>query len=114
MVSEMSAQHINLRDNVLRNVAAQGEGGAAWLAQFPNLIQKLEADWGIRVGQIFPNATEACVAAAVIADGVEVALKIPTVGIEKADREFRALRAANGLGYVWLLRHDQASGVLLG
>jgi streptomycin 6-kinase len=109
----MSARRIDLRDKVLRNVAAKGEVGAAWLAQLPRLVRKLEADWGIRVGQIFPNATEAYVAAAVTADGEEVVLKIPVVGIEKTDREFRALQAANGRGYVRLLRHDAASGAML-
>ena len=109
----MSARRIDLRDKVLRNVAAEGEVGAAWLAQLPRLVRKLEADWGIRIGQIFPNATEAYVAAAVTADGEEVVLKIPVVGIEKTDREFRALQAANGRGYVRLLRHDAASGAML-
>jgi streptomycin 6-kinase len=109
----MSARRIDLRDNVLRNVAAQGEVGAAWLAQLPTLIPKLEAAWGIKVGQIFPNATEAYIAGAETADGEEVALKIPIAGIEKANREFRTLQAADGRGYVRLLRHDPASGAML-
>jgi streptomycin 6-kinase len=109
----MSARRIDLRDKILRNVAAQGEIGAAWLAQLPTLVSKLEADWGIKVGQIFPNATEAYVAAAVTADDEEVALKIPIAGIEKANCECRTLQAANGRGYVRLLRHDAATGAML-
>ena len=109
----MSARRIDLCDKVLRNVAAQGQVGAAWLAQLPTLVSKLEADWGIQVRQILPNATEAYVAAAVTAEGEEVALKIPIAGIEKADREFRTLQAANGRGYVRLLQHDTASGAML-
>src|SRR2546430_3482144 len=108
----MSARRIDLRDKVLRNIAAQGELGAAWLAYLPTLVRKLEANWGIKVGQI-PNATEAYVAPAVTADGEEVALKIPIPGIEKANRELRVLQAANGRGYVRLLQHDAASGTML-
>lgn len=109
----MSARPIDLRDKVLRNIAAQGEVGAAWLACLPTLVHELEANWGIEVGQVFPNATEAYVAAAVTADGEDVALKIPIPGIEKANREVRTLQAANGRGYVRLLQHDAASGAML-
>jgi hypothetical protein len=42
----------------------------------------------------------------------EVALKILIAGIEKANREFRTLQAANGRGYVRLLRYDAASGAM--
>jgi len=109
----MSARRIELRDKVLKNIAAQGEVGTAWLADLPTLVHKLETDWGIKVGQIFPNATEAYVAAVVTADGEDVALKIPIPGIEKANRELRTLQAANGRGYARLLRHDAACGAML-
>ena len=81
--------------------------------QLPELVRRLEDHWGLNVGQIFPNATEACVAAAVTRDGEEVALKIPIAGLVKADRELRALQAADGRGYVRLLRHDATSGAML-
>lgn len=109
----MTDKPIDLRDKVLANVAAQGAIGAAWLAQLPELVCRLEDDWDLEVGQIFANATEAYVAAAVTVDGQQVALKIPIAGLEKADREFRALRAADGRGYVRLLRHDVPSGAML-
>jgi len=109
----MPDKRIDLRDKVLANVAAQGAAGAAWLMQLPELVRRLEDHWGLKVGQIFPNATEACVAAAVTRDGEEVALKIPIAGLVKADRELRALQAADGRGYVRLLRHDATSGAML-
>jgi streptomycin 6-kinase len=109
----MSARRIDLPDKVLRNIAAQGEAGATWLAYLPALVRKLEANWGIKAGQIFLNATEAYAAEAVTADGEEAALKIPIPGIEKVNREFLALQAANGQGYVRLLQYDAASGAML-
>ena len=92
----MTGKRIDLRGKVLANVAAQGAVGAAWLTQLPELVRRLENDWRLKVGQIFPNATEAYVASAVTADGEEVALKIPIAGVVNEDRELRALRAADG------------------
>jgi len=104
---------IQLRDKVTANLAAQGEAGAKWLADLPNVIGRLEAKWHIHVGRTLPNATEAYVAEAVTTDGIDVVLKIPIVGIKKGDREARFLQAAGGHGYVRLLRHDAASGAML-
>jgi len=42
-----------------------------------------------------------------------VALKIPIVGLTKAAREIGLLKAAEGRGYVRLLRYDEASGSML-
>jgi streptomycin 6-kinase len=109
----LTDKRMDFHDKVLANAAARGAVGAAWLAHLPALVRRLEADWDLEVGQVFGNATEAYVAAAVTADGQQVALKIPMAGLEKADREFRALQAAGGRGYVRLLRHDTASGAML-
>jgi streptomycin 6-kinase len=106
-------ERIDLHEKVLSNLAAKGEAGAAWLRDLPRNVSRLEAGWCIRVGRTFGNATEAYVAEAVTSDGTEVALKIPIVGLAKADREARMLRAAGGRGYVRLLHHDIASGAML-
>jgi streptomycin 6-kinase len=106
-------REIRLRDKVLRNLAARGDAGARWLEQLPALVAKLEAEWKIKVGQTFPNATEAYVAEALADDGTELALKIPIVGIEKTTREIRFLEAAAGRGYVRLVRADDESGAML-
>src|SRR5262249_57390007 len=50
----------------------------------PGLLGRLEADWSIKVGGLFPNATEAFVSEAVTTDGQSVALKIPIAGLTKA------------------------------
>jgi streptomycin 6-kinase len=107
------AERIELRDKVLSNLVARGEAGGAWLRGLPEVIRRLETEWGIRVGRTYPNATEAYVAEAAVADGTKVALKIPIIGLAKADREVRVLRAADGRGYVRLLRHDASSGAML-
>jgi streptomycin 6-kinase len=79
----------------------------------PELLCRLEVEWGIKVGHPFPNATEAFVSEAATAQGRQAALKIPIAGLAKADRELRLLQAANGRGYVRLLRHDRQSGAML-
>ena len=109
----MSVGPIQLRDKVLRNISAQGEAGASWLEALPSLLGRLEAEWNIKVGRLFPNATEAFVSEAVTADGQPVALKIPIAGVAKADRERSLLQAASGRGYARLLRDDANSGAML-
>jgi streptomycin 6-kinase len=109
----MALAPIPLRDKVLRNIAAQGELGACWLESLPSLVGRLEVEWGIKVGRLFPNATEAFVSEALTADGQQVALKIPVAGLAKADRELSLLQAANGRGYARLLQHDTNSGAML-
>jgi hypothetical protein len=41
---------------VVRNKALAA-GAAAWLDEIPSLIADLERDWGITIGQPFPDAT---------------------------------------------------------
>jgi streptomycin 6-kinase len=106
-------REIRLRDKVLKNLAARGDAGAEWLAHLPDLVERLEAEWKITVGETYPNATEAYVAEAVADDDAKLALKIPIVGIEKTGREIRFLEAANGCGYVRLLRADEECGAML-
>jgi streptomycin 6-kinase len=109
----MTIGPIQLRDKVLRNIAFQGERGASWLEALPSLLGRLEAEWSIKAGRLFPNATEAFVSEAATADGQPVALKIPIPGLGKADRERSLLQTASGRGYVRVLRHDTNSGVML-
>ncbi|HKD23732.1 MAG TPA: aminoglycoside phosphotransferase family protein [Rhizomicrobium sp.] len=106
-------REVELRDKVRKNLAARGDAGAAWLDRLPALVERLEAEWKITVGETFPNATEAYVAEAVANDGTELALKIPIVGIEKTERELRFLEAAAGHGYVRLVRAERESGAML-
>src|SRR5215469_6250172 len=107
------AREIRLHDKVRKNLAARGDAGAVWLARLPDLVARLEAEWKIKVGRTFPNATEAYVAEAVADDGTELALKIPIVGVEKTEREILFLEAAAGRGYVRLVGTDRESGAML-
>jgi streptomycin 6-kinase len=101
------------REEVLGALAKQGRAGQAWLEELPDLLGRLERDWGVIVGAQFPNATEAFAAEAVTADGTPVALKIAVPGVAKAAREAALLGAMDGRGYVRLLRHDRASNAML-
>ena len=109
----MTIGPIQLRDKVIRNIASQGEPGASWLEALPSLLGRLEAEWSIKAGRLFPNATEAFVSEAVTADGQPVVLKIPIPGLVKAECERRLLQTASGRGYVRVLRHDTNSGAML-
>jgi streptomycin 6-kinase len=109
----MTIGPIQLRDKVLRNIACQGEPGASWLEALPSLLSRLEAEWSIKAGRLFPNATEAFVSEAVTGDGQRAALKIPIPGLVKAERERSLLQTALGRGYVRVLRYDTNSGAML-
>ncbi|HEY5007026.1 MAG TPA: aminoglycoside phosphotransferase family protein [Caulobacteraceae bacterium] len=102
-----------LQPMVLRNVAAKGEAGAAWLATLPTLVADLERRWNVVVGATMPNATEAYVAETMSANGHAGVLKLPIPDAEKPRRELGVLLAANGRGYVRVLEHDPASGAML-
>ncbi len=45
-------------------------GAAQWLAGLAELVADLEREWSIRVGRTFPDATEALVTEATLADGI--------------------------------------------
>lgn len=89
-------------------------GASWWLDTLPSLIASLEAQWSIRVGRVFPDATEAYVAEAVTGDGEPAVLKlcIPR-DLDHAANEITVLRLAGGSGCVRLLRFDQPLGALL-
>jgi streptomycin 6-kinase len=109
----MTADRFKLGGKVLRNLAGRGPAGADWLANLPALVAGLERRWNIAAGAVFPTATEAYAAPAVAADGEPVVLKISIPGVEKAEREIAVLQAAQGNGFVRLLRHDPESGAVL-
>ena len=109
----MMREQFRLGDKVLRNLAARGEAGARWLADLPALVAQLESRWNIAAGDVFSTATEAYVAPVLVAGGELAVLKISIPGVEKAQREIEVLNAADGHGFVRLLRHDPASGAML-
>jgi len=98
---------------VVRN-KAHVHGAVDWLDSLPELIESLERDWMISVGDPFASATEAFVAAATLQGGSPAVLKlIMPRDFESARTELAVLRVANGNGCVGLLRHDLSRGALL-
>ena len=93
---------------------AAAAGAGAWLAGLPELVAGLERDWAITVGRSYPDATEALVAQARLADGTPAVLKllVPRPG-GAACHEITVLRLAGGQGCVSLLRADPGRGALL-
>ena len=93
---------------------AEAAGASPWLDGLGDLIAALERDWSIRVSHSYPDATEAYVARATLADGTPTVLKlgIPRPG-QHARHEITVLRLAGGQGCVKLLRADEARGALL-
>ncbi len=55
---------------------ARAAGADDWLAALPDLVARLERDWRITIGAVYPDATEALVAAATLADGTPAVLKL--------------------------------------
>jgi streptomycin 6-kinase len=113
------ARVIDLPDVVRTKAVAVGAPG--WLDALPGLVADLERDWSIAVGAVFPDGTEALVAAAVVTDGpdrgADVVLKvgIPRSGDDLAPlrHEIAVLRLADGEGCVRLLRADPGRGAML-
>ena len=80
----MTANPPELPLHVVRNLAAMGEAGNAWLAGLPALIAELQGRWDVVIGKTMSNATEAYVAEAMSAHGERAVLKVPTPGDERA------------------------------
>lgn len=99
---------------------AAAVGASEWVDGLAELVGGLEREWGIAVGGVFPDGTEALVAAATVTDGPErgtdVVLKvgIPRDGdLAELRHEITVLRLADGGGCVRLLRADPARGAML-
>jgi streptomycin 6-kinase len=98
---------------VVRN-NARTKGAGEWLDALPATIASLEVDWGFRVGEAYPDATEALVAEATLDDGAPAVLKliIPGPGAAAA-RELAVLQFVNGDGCPLLYRSDLERGAML-
>jgi streptomycin 6-kinase len=83
-----------------------------WLQDLPELIQDLEREWRVRIGPALSGGSEAFVATARTADGVEAVVKLAMPGSDFL-REIDTLLRARGKGYAQVLRHDLARNALL-
>lgn len=111
---EGSDRVVRLPEPVRRK--ARAAGAHAWLEGLPELIGALEQEWGLSIGDPFPDATEAFVAEATRADGAAVVVKLilPQARFrEQVTYEITALKLADGDGCVRLLRADVDRGALL-
>lgn len=93
---------------------AIGVGAGAWLDDLPLLVASVEQDWGITVGDVYDDSTEAFVAEATCDDGTAAVLKliVPRSG-DAAQNEITVLRLTGGKGCARLLREDAVRGALL-
>ena len=89
-------------------------GAQAWIDELPALIGAIEADWGVSVGRLYADSTEACGREATRADGSPAVLKliVPRDG-DAAAHEATVLRLAAGEGCPRLFQEDVARGALL-
>ncbi len=94
---------------------ALGAGAGAWLTDLPALVAGLAAEWDLRVGAVFDDATEAYVARVERGDGTPAVLKVavPRRRVAAARNEITVLRLAAGEGCGRLLRYDEGRGALL-
>jgi streptomycin 6-kinase len=97
---------------VVRNMA-RAVGAHGWLEGLPELIGDLERAWAIRVGRVYPDATEAFVAEVTQQDGSPAVLKVLVPHGAAARHEITVLRLCAGDGCAALLRHDLGRSALL-
>jgi streptomycin 6-kinase len=98
---------------VRQKAEALGPEGAAWLSDLPDLVRRLERDWGVVAGSAMQGGTESYVTSATTHDGVEVVMKLCFPGDRTFDQKAQTLESARGRGYVRMLRHDRARGAML-
>jgi len=94
-----------------------GTAGYSWLADLPELITSLEADWSVTVGAALAGGNTAYVAEAVHRDGTAAVLKVAMPpgmpGFVPFEQQLAALQLAGGDPYVRVLRHDGARRAFL-
>ena len=92
----------------------EAAGATGWLRRLPGLVASLESEWGMEVGDVFADATEAFVAQATLGDGTSAVLKVVVPRrLGDVDHEIAVLRHCAGRGCAELLRHDTRRGAML-
>lgn len=109
----MTRAPLQVPDKVRRTATSFGAAGEAWLAALTNQLEGIARDWSLTLGEASGGGTEAYVAFVKTRDGEDAVLKLTIPGIDPTRQELRTLRAANGRGYVKLLRADEAANVML-
>lgn len=93
---------------VIGRAKSLGEPGKQWIQSLPQIIQALENDWHIIIGDAMTGGTHAFVAPATGKNGESFAVKIDIPDVSEAEymNEIRLLQIANGEGYVRLYQVD--------
>ncbi|GAA0530059.1 hypothetical protein GCM10010172_08470 [Paractinoplanes ferrugineus] len=92
---------------------ARAAGAHAWLENLPRLVGDLCAEWGLRPGGAFGDATEAYVMEVTRSDGTPAVLKLMLPRGRAATHEITVLQLAAGAGCARLLDCDESRGALL-
>jgi streptomycin 6-kinase len=101
-------------DLITHVTAMCGDRGAAWLADLPDAISKLERDWSVVVGDPFSGIEYNFVAPAVADDGSHVVIKIaPPFETTEIHGEAKFLRTLQGEGAVRLIAEDREAKAIL-
>ena len=88
-------------------------GRADWLDSLPERIAELARDWGLALGPVFADATEALVVAATTHDGTPVVVKVLVPREGAYEHERAVLELVGGDGCVTLLGHDDQRRALV-
>ena len=96
-----------------RLTGVYGEGGRAWIASFPRLLERFREQWDVvEFGPTFPYVGYAWVAPCLLGDGTKAVLKLAPPDKEFAN-EIAALRLYAGDGAARLLAADEETTALL-
>lgn len=89
-------------------------GAGPWLEGLQSLVEAIEHDWHLRIGRVFPDASEALVVEVTLSDASRAVLKlIVPRDYDAARHEIAVLRLADGDGCARLLKSDESRGALL-
>ena len=102
---------------VRQRARANGDAGARWLRELPDVLAALCAQWGLRLGRPFRGGTAGYVVAARDSAGRDVVVKVamPLDDEEVAGyrRSVMVHRLAEGRGCARLLAHDDTASAML-
>jgi streptomycin 6-kinase len=98
---------VDVPEAVQQKAMARGAEGRRWMDSLGHLIDELERDWEVAVGDTLYGGSESYLAAAKTASGGDAVIKLPMPPYASFENEVRTLAAAGGRGYVRLLAYDE-------
>lgn len=111
---------ITLPPEVEKRLRHLGAAGAAWRAELPAKVERLQKQWALSLGGVLHGGSGALVIEArnTAADDLVIKLSVPSIAepgqSEVLDNnELKILQAAEGRGYVLVLEADDETGAML-